>query len=428
MRIVGPALFIAFTCGIDVLLSQQPPTSPMLPSEMLTYSTAPFVATRAQPDDMTQADLFAFSIGVARASQGCHDLESTLDKLADTPNELLALARLCNVGRQYDVARRAAERYLQIPDLAERETALLALVQSSLGLSNPVAAAMQLLSLKGEFAYDPQNHFAADEVILAGTLVSDEANSAVLGLCTDQLRDSLPLLEKGKGLEAKDTSVAAGRLFSDAVRCFEIARDLHESSATSTLARLQAIAQLSAWRGTAQLETMQSSLARAEMAANPAPELTISGQLVRATGPLSPLKLNLARGTSLLIPFTVWSPAVFSIVPDLHLTSPLQQIYLLTSWAANTGSADTESKEVLESLRSSAQPLPAHVSILVVPDKVLQQFHADDFPAAIVIRDGIVRANLPLVGDAGKRMTILALGPVTRTSGSQNQARRQTTK
>ena len=101
---------------------------------------------------------------------------------------------------------------------------------------------------------------------------------------------------------------------------------------------------------------------------------------------------------------------------------------MLTSWAANTGSADTESKEVLESLRSSAQPLPAHVSILVVPDKVLQQFHADDFPAAIVIRDGIVRANLPLVGDAGKRMTIFALGPVTHTSGSQNQARSQTTK
>src|ERR1700723_2282960 len=81
MRIVGPALFtalfIALTCRIDVLSSQQPPTSPMLPSEVLTYSTAPFVATRAQPDDMTQADLFAFSIGVARAGQGCHDLEST---------------------------------------------------------------------------------------------------------------------------------------------------------------------------------------------------------------------------------------------------------------------------------------------------------------------------------------------------------------
>jgi len=428
MRIVGSALFIALFCGIDVLLSQQPPTSQMLPSEVLTYSTAPFVATRAQPDDLTQADLFAFGIGVARASQGCHDLEPTLDKLADTPNELLAMARLCNVGRQYDIARRAAERYLQIPKLAERETAFLALVQSSLGLNNPVSAAMQLLSLEGEFPYDPQNHFAADEVILAGALMNDDSNSAVLGLCTAQLTNSLPLLENGKGLEGKDTSVAAGRLFTDAVRCFEIARNLNESSATSTLARLQTIAKLPAWRGTAQLETMQSSLARAEMAANPAPELTISGELVRATGPLSPLKLNLAHGTNLLIPFTLWSPAVFSIVPDLHLTSPLQQIYLLTSWTANTGSADAESKEVLDSLRSAAQPLPVHVSILVVPDRVLQQFHANDFPAAIVIRDGIVRANLPLVGDAGKRMTLFALGPVTHASGSQNQARSQTTK
>jgi hypothetical protein len=59
---------------------------------------------------------------------------------------------------------------------------------------------------------------------------------------------------------------------------------------------------------------------------------------------------------------------------------------------------------------------------------VLQQFQANDFPAAIVISDGIVRANLPLVEKAGKRMTVFALGPITHASYSQHRAHDQPAK
>jgi hypothetical protein len=187
--------------------------------------------------------------------------------------------------------------------------------------------------------------------------------------------------------------------------------------------RLERIVQLPAWQKTAELAAMQSALARSEMTGKPAPSETISGKLVNSAGPLRPAKVDLARGTSLLVPFALWTPGALSIVQSFHTTAPQQKIYLLTSWTANSGAADEASKELLDSLRSAAKALPAQISILVVSDAVLQQFHADAFPAAIIVRDGIVQANLPLDGDAAKRLSIFALGPIAPGPKSQHHPR-----
>jgi hypothetical protein len=394
----------------------------MTPSQEMEYATGPYVAARARPDDLTQADVFALRIGVARAEQACRELEPTWEELVKTPRELLAFAQLCNFGRRYDPARRAAQAYLSLPAPSEREKAYLVLVQSLLGLNDPADAAMQIYSLEGDFPYDAKIHLAADETILAGALLDDRSNTTSLGLCADELRNTLPLLEKGMGLEGKEESVAPDTLFADAVRCYEIQRDLHEDTAHATIAHLMAIAALPVWEHTAALENMQSALDRAEMAGEPSPEGAIRGKLVRAAGPLAPVKVDLTQGMRLLVPFTLWSPNAFSIVRDFHATVPEQRIYLVTSWAANTGVADTENAEILASLRSAAEGLPLRVSMLVVPDEVLQRLREDVFPAAIVIRNGVVRENVPLVGAAGKRMTVLALGPIAAGVRSVRQA------
>jgi hypothetical protein len=304
----------------------------------------------------------------------------------------------------------------------------LILIQSLLGLNNPVDAASQFFSLEGEFPYGAQIHFTAYQVILAGAMVSYVSNNAVLGLCDAQLRNELPVLEKGKGIEGKGSSVPPNTLFLDAVRCFDFTRDLRQKSAQAMLTRLQAIVQLPAWRGTALVSVIQSALSRAEMLGDPPQTLTISGKLIRATGPLPPLAIDPAHGTKLLISTTLWSQNAFSIVRELSMAAPQQQIYLLTNWAANTGLADVESKDVLESLRSASLPLPAHGSILVVPNYVLAQLHAAAFPGAMVVRASIVLANLPLVGDAGKRMNQLALHPSPPGSVSRHHPRKQAAK
>jgi hypothetical protein len=435
MRIV---LLIAALLTTSELFAQQasnPPTPQLPPSEELKASTAPLIAARAQPDDMTQADLLAFSVGVSHAGRACLNLQTTpdeLDELVKTPDELLAFAKLCVFGLQYDPARHAIARYLGLPTPPERETALLLLTKAFLGLNDPESAANQIFALEKDYPYDVQIHFAADQAIIEGALLSDGANSGVLALCGDQLKNTLPLLESAKGLTGKEANAAPGTLFADAVRCVDITRDLHDNSTQSTLTRLESIVQLPDWQRTAELAPMQSALARTEMVGKPAPMQNISGQLVtsqlatsgqsaasaksvapgKSTHTLRPDTLALAHGTVLLVPFALWTPSALTIVQDFHVTAPQQPIYLLTSWAVNTGAADEESDQILESLRSAAQSLPAHVSLLVVPDAVLQQFRADAFPGVIVLREGVVRANLPLLGDAAKRLTVSALGPI----------------
>jgi hypothetical protein len=412
-------LLVAMLLGASPMLAQGLPAAQMPPSEELKSSTAPFIAARAQPDDMTQADLLALGVGVSRAAQACLRLEPAQEEWAKNPDELLALARLCLFGRQYEPARKADLRYLALPAPPEREKAILLLTQVFLRLNDPVNAAAQIFTLELVYPYDAQIHYATDQVIDAGALYN-EANCSVIELCDDQLKNTLPLLENGKGLLGKESSATPGMLFADAVRCLAIARNLHEGSAQTTATRLERIVQLPAWQKTAELAAMQSALARSEMTGKPTPIETISGKLVNSAGPLRPAGIVLARGTALLVPFALWTPGVLSIVQDFHRTAPRQKIYLLTSWTANTGLADEASKELLDSLRSTAKTLPAKISILVVPDTVLQQFYADGFPAAIIVRDGIVQANLPLDGDAAKRLSLFALDPISPEPGCRH--------
>jgi hypothetical protein len=379
----------------------------------LKAAVQPLAAARAQHDDLTQADLLAYTVGVGRAGQACLRLSPTLEDWAPKPDELLSLARLCIYGLQYQSGQKVVWRYLKLPTPPDRETALLLLTKAFLGLQDPLNAAVQILNIERDFPYDAQIHLAIEQDVQLGTLFGDQPNAMVLNLCNDQLRNTLPLLETGQALVSKEGTISGSTLFSDTVRCADAARDLRDPTAsemlTDTLARLQKILELPQWQHTAEYAPMQAALARTRMSSQPTPVDSISGRLLHATAPPRPFTLPLDHGTVLLVPFTLWSPSVHSIDPEIHATAPAQEIYLITSYAANTGASDEESKEILDSIRTTAKNLPEHASILIVPDTTLRRFFADTYPAAIVLRNGQVEANLPLIGESGKRMTIFAL-------------------
>jgi hypothetical protein len=383
------------------------------PSEELKAAVQPLTATRAQPDDLTQADLLAYTVGVGRAGQACLRLQPGMEDLASKPDELLSLARLCIYGLQYQPGQKAVLRYLKLPTPPDRETALLLLTKAFLGLNDPINAAVQILNIERDYPYDAQIHLAIEQTVQLGALYGDESNAQVLNLCADQLKNTLPLLETGHALESKEGTISPSTLFADAVRCSDAARDLINPAASEmlvdTMTRLQAILDRPTWQHTAEYAPMQAALARTLQSSQPTPIAAVTGKLLRGTAPQRPFTLPLTRGTVLLVPFTLWSPSVLSIVPDLHATAPSQEIYLVTSYAANTGASDEESPELLDSLRTTAKALPEHASVLILPDSALRQFFADTFPAAIVLRNGRVEANLPLLGEAGKRMTVFAL-------------------
>jgi hypothetical protein len=52
--------------------------------------------------------------------------------------------------------------------------------------------------------------------------------------------------------------------------------------------------------------------------------------------------------------------------------------------------------------------LPKKVSILIVPDSVLSDFHSDAFPVGILIREGVVLSNAVLSSDGAERLLVNA--------------------
>jgi hypothetical protein len=80
---------------------------------------------------------------------------------------LLALGELCIFGQQFAPARSALLAYLAIPQLPERQLAVVLLIRALLGLKELDGADLQIDSLLRDYPYDAQTHFAIDQVIEA---------------------------------------------------------------------------------------------------------------------------------------------------------------------------------------------------------------------------------------------------------------------
>jgi hypothetical protein len=388
-----------FLMGVHRLFSQQS-SKPLSPTESYKAALEPFTETRNQANDLTDADKIALGIGIAQASRDCLVLSSDVSSFAGDASERFALGQLCIFGQQFEPARAALVDYLALPQPLQREQALLLLVRAFLGLNETGSAEAQVRSLLRDYPYDARIHAAIDQVIDSTEGVN--LNTLALDLCATQNAATLPLLSNGKALESKDGNASAATLFADAMRCAALAES---SGKPNNLADLAGIVQLPAWTGTADLALMQTALERQQMVGKSAPLSSLRGYVL-ATNSLVPRTVLLKRGTALLLPFTLWSPSTQDIARDLARFAPQQPIYAITSWHANTGREDVRSSQVLEGLRSWQRSLPKNVSILIVPDTVLSEFHSDVFPAGILIRDGTVLSNLVLTGEGAERLLV----------------------
>jgi hypothetical protein len=408
------SLLLALT-GVRILGQVNPASMP--PAEAYKAAMAPFNAAKAQPDDLTDADKFALGIGMAAAARDCQGLSADIHSIAVDAKELLALSELCIFGQQYEPARATLVTYLALPQPPERKLALVLLIRALLGLNEPDGADLQVDSLLRDYPYDAQIHFAIDQVIDAEEAVGDSLKHALpqaLKDCATQNAVTLPLLTSGKALEGKEISASPSVVFADAIRCAALAQELRQPSGQDMMRQLNAIAQQPSWSGKADLAPMQAAFARQQMVGTRVPQDVLHGHVLRS-GTLVPHTDSLAHGTMLLVAFTLWAPSALDVVRDLARLAPQQPIRAITSWRANTGRDDVPSNQILMALRSLQQSLPPHVSVLIVPDAELIAFHADSFPAGIVIRDGIVRSNSTLSSRGAERMLLRTLSDRAET-------------
>jgi hypothetical protein len=386
----------------------QEDTKSLSPSEAYKAALLPLNAARAQQNDLTEADKFALGVGIGMASRDCLALSADLSALATNAKELLSLGELCLFGHQFEPARVSLTKYLVLPDALDKRQALILLVRAHLGLNQPASAAAEIKSLLSDYPYDAQIHFAISEVIDAAEGVDATFDKLALHLCERQSAITLPLLVSGKAIEGKDVGASSSVLFADAVRCAALSEKSGKDATPTVMQKLIEVAHQKSWMGTADLAPMQAALARQTMVGSKVPLNSLHGHAINKNT-LVPRTVRLANGTAILLPFTLWAPGAPSVVRDLAKYSAQHRIYAITSWSANTGRDDIPSDQVLDALREWQRTLPPTVSVLVVPEAELNIFHADSFPAGIVIRDGIVRSNAVLSTQGSERLLLGAI-------------------
>ena len=410
------ALFASVLCilasALPVLAQQV--GSQLSPSESLRAAMDPFEQARSQNNDLTEADRLALGLGMTRASRDCVALTADPQDFAKDAGQWLALGRLCVFGQQFEPARAALVNYLVVPAASEREAALGLLVRAFLGLNEPGSAYAQVLSLLRDFPYDAQTHLAADLVISASegwtSNPEKELDDAARDLCDQQRTATLPLLKQGKALAGKDGEVGASRLFADALRCVVLGRSLGNKAADEEFAQLSAVVQQPNWQHTAELALMQEALARAEMVGQATPLGSLHAHQFNANSALLPRTLSLRRGPVVLVAFTLWSPNAGEQIRALAQSASPHSVYAVTSWSANTGGEDIPSASMKAAMLAWQKSLPLRIPLLIVPNAELREFHADQYPAGIAIRDGMVVSNAVLADDGAVRMTVAAMG------------------
>jgi hypothetical protein len=415
------ALLFLITLSLPVCACAQDAATQLPPSEALQQALAPFNQARAESGDLTDADRAALTLGIARAARDCEALTATPQTTsapqpqAEDPKQQLALGRLCIFGQRFEPARATLFAYLALPSPPERETALILLVRAYLGLQNAGSAVAQVLSLMRDYPYDAEIHLAADQAIAGSeALVLDPDNWSTWDaktLCEDQSAATLPLLQQGKALAGKASSVPVSQLYRDALRCAALYRTLGDPKADDTLQRLATVVTQESLQHTAELATMQAALARAQMLGKPTPVLLLQAH-PSAPGAATALKfIPLSHGRMVLAAWTLWSPSANDRIRDLAAAAPAHRVYALTSWTANTGGDDVKSPGTDAAVRAWQRALPPQVVPLIVPDSELQAFHIDQYPAAIVIDNGKVVSNIVLSDEGSVRMALMPIRP-----------------
>jgi hypothetical protein len=384
--------------------SPQNGASPMPPTEAFRYAMAPYNDARQQPDDLTDADRWALGISIARAANECAKYVP-LD-LPKEETELLAMGRLCLLGRQYEQAREALIEYLKNPTAPERAVGFLLLARTFLGLGWLTSAESPIDSLLSEYPYDANTHFALDLVVDAARAQDAPGNEVIRRLDEQQLPILLKTLHGSGSLTTADKSAVASTsvLFRDALRCAaQLRSNGSEKDAEELIAELSVIAADEKYAQSAELPTMQSALKRYALVGQTAPAMSLRVKRVTANDTLLPQTISLRGGTTILLPIALRAPASTGVVEKVatNLKSANTTIYAITSFASNTGTDDKPDAQITKTLGAVRQSLPANVGLFVVPDEVLQGFAIDSYPSGILIDSAGTICFLEPLSDEG---------------------------
>lgn len=413
-----------------------PAVPTMSPGDAYLYALQPFNNARSAPNDLTEADEWALSIGISRAKVQCELLKK--QKLAG--EDLIAFGKLCILGQDFDPAREALVNYVTLPDAKSPELGRLLLTKAFLGLHDVSSAESQIESLFSLFPYDASIHLGIDLVVDAAEDSDAVDDLAVAPRLSEQ---QLPHLLDALAHAAQNPASPVPPSNGDTVDITLVVRDaLRIADAQRRTGRLDDAAKIvdqvnsgvdvPAILNSAAFPVIQAELVRYDLFEKPSPVHALHGTELPATDAMptartiplydpdpdahrivrhinaSTTRVRMLDDRTLVLVFSLAGPAsdsaIHAIVNRLALDhiAPGLKVIAVTSIAANIGHEDAPPPEVLASIRGFRANLPPTLPVYLVPDSELKPFAIDSWPAAILI-DGKGRIQWinTLTGAAG---------------------------
>jgi hypothetical protein len=414
----------------------------MSPGEAYLYAMQPFNNARNAPNDLTEADEWALSIGIARAKEQCESLAR--QKLQG--EDLLAYGKLCIFGQDFEPARRSLINYLAIPTAKSPEVGRLLLTRAFIGLRWIPSAESQVESLVSLYPYDASIHLAFDMVIDAAETSDDvqdldaasRLNELQLPHILDALahaaQNSLNPIPAGNG-----DSVDIALIVRDALRIADgLRRAYKPDDAAKIVDQVNAGINAPVILNSAAFPVIQAALVRYDLYQKPSPvrafhcaELPATDAMPAAhTVPLydpdpaahrivhrvnaGTTSIRILDDRILVLVFSLAGPASDSSIHAalnrlaLDRVTPGLKVIAVTSITANIGQ-ETPTQEVINSIRGFRAGLPSSLPVYLVPDSELKPFAIDSWPAAFLV-DG--------------RGSILWLDTLTGSPGALRQMER----
>lgn len=351
----------------------------------------PVEVIRRSPDNMSDAERYAWIVAMARAAKSCAAV-----KPADfSGEELYSLAQLCALGKEYPSAIAAIRAYLAAPDPKSPELARGLWARTALQMADGRQAQRVTEQLIDTYPYDAVVHSVSQDVMLS--LAGPDEGSAI-ALALRRFPALLEAIGSGQPLRSPsgDFEIPTATLFRDALKLAAIYKHRGDSAdADSVLeqiaARLQSVgSQIPA----VQHHEIDVAVKHFLMIGQPAASVGYSRRLAK-TRQHAPATLATRGKVTVLLFYTSWCAQCFKAMAALPKL-PARYAGKVAAYGVTTpeifGVKTMDAAKIESAIAENFKSQTAGVSLLVATDAARQAFAVEDYPTLIIIgREGRVQ-------------------------------------
>jgi hypothetical protein len=387
--------FAAFHHRVQVRAedSQSDQEASLNPSGAYQYAIQPLQDARRSPDDLTDAERWAWLVAKKRAATACDAYLAKLEEIQG--EELFSLGQLCIVGDNALAARESLRRYLDLPNPVSRRLAMMAMTKAQVKIGSITEAVHLSEQLLSEYGYDSETNDLISYVIdnAEGREVTLEAG---VELAERRMPDLLVNLERliSSGIPTDKDKFSATQLFQDGLTLCDLYRQTKMTEKMQECVQKMSVFTADKnWQDTYDMKLMKGALDRFQLVGEQPAARKMSASILLLNGLMKDTEISLRSGRVVLFVFSLATPSTVRSWSDIHAILRSEgdvatKTYAITTFSLNGELSEGDKGTIVRGLQGLRSRLSPAAPIYITSDKELHAFGFDSYPSVVVISEG----------------------------------------